>query len=72
MANLILLLAVVLAAASIIFSAAVTAALGNPDWISNACSTIPLLCNDPYQLGIAAAVLGAIWAIMKLASIARS
>jgi hypothetical protein len=72
MATLVLLLAVVLAAASIVFSNAVTAALGYPDWISDVCSNIPLLCNNSYQLGIAAAVFGALWVVMKLVSAARS
>ncbi len=72
MATLVLLLAVLLAGASIVFSNAVTAALGYSDWISNACSNIPLLCHNPYQLGIAAAVLGALWVFMKLVSAASS
>jgi hypothetical protein len=72
MANVVLFFAVLLAGASIIFSSSGTAALGYPAWISNACSNIGFLCNDPYQVGIAAAVFGALWVIMKLASAARS
>ena len=72
MANVVLLLAVLLAAASIIFTNSVTAALGYPEWIHNACSNLPFLCNNPYQVGIAAAVFGALWIIMKLVSAARS
>jgi hypothetical protein len=71
MATLVLLLAVPLAAASIVFSNAVMAALGYPDWISDVCSNIPLLRNNQYQLGIAAAVLGGLWVVMKLVSAAR-
>jgi hypothetical protein len=72
MATLALLLAVLLAGASIVFSNAVTAALGYPEWISGTCSNIPLLCNNSYQLSIAAAVLGALWVVMKLVSASRS
>jgi hypothetical protein len=71
MATLVLLLAVLLAASSIVFSNAVMAALGYPDRISDVCSNIPLLCNNQYQLGIAAAVLGGLWVVMKLVSAAR-
>ena len=69
MRSLVLLLAVLLAAASIVFSSDGMAALGYPDWANNACSTLPLLCNDSRQLGLAAAALGALWLIMKLVSV---
>lgn len=71
MANLVLVLAVVLAGASILFSNAGTAALGYPDWISDTCSNVPLLCNNPQQLGVAAAAFGALWIIAKLVSAMR-
>jgi hypothetical protein len=72
MATLVLLLAVLFAGASIVFSSTGTAALGYPDWINDACLNIPLLCNDSYQLGIAAAVLGGLWVVMKLVSATHS
>ena len=72
MATLVLLLAVLVAGASIVFSNAVTAALGYPVWISDACSNIPFLCNNSYQLGIVAAALGALWVVMKLIAATRS
>jgi hypothetical protein len=72
MATLVLLLAVVLAGASFVFSNSGIAALGNPDWINNVCSSIPFLCNHPHQLGIAAAVLGALWLVVKFASVVRN
>ena len=72
MANLLLLLAVVLAGASVLFSNTGSAALGNPDWISSVCVSAPLFCNNPQQLAIAAAVFGALWIIAKLLSALRS
>jgi hypothetical protein len=71
MANLLLLLAVVLAGASVLFSNAFTAALGYPDWINSVCESVPLFCNNPQQLAIAAAVFGALWIIAKLLSALR-
>lgn len=72
MANLLLLLAVVLVGASVLFTNTVTAALGYPGWISNACETVPFLCNNSQQLAIAAAVFGALWIIAKLVAALRS
>jgi hypothetical protein len=72
MANLLLLLAVVLAGASVLFTNTVTAALGYPGWISNVCSSFPLLCNNSQQLAVAAGVFGALWVIAKLLSALRS
>jgi hypothetical protein len=71
MANLLLLLAVVLAGASVLFTNTVTAALGYPGWISNTCDSMPFLCNNPQQLAIAAAAFGALWIIAKLLSALR-
>jgi hypothetical protein len=71
MANVVLLLAVLLAGASIVFSNSGMAALGNPNWISDACSNVPFLCHNPYQVGISAAVFGAFWVILKVVSAAR-
>jgi hypothetical protein len=72
MATLILFLAVLFAAASIVFSSTCIAALGYPDWINDACSSIPLLCNDTPHLALTAAALGTLWVAMKFTSFLRS
>jgi hypothetical protein len=71
MATVALFFAVLLAGASILFSSSGTAALGYPEWISSACSNVPFLCNNPYQVGIVAAFFGALWVILKVVSAAR-
>lgn len=71
MASLVLFLAALLGGASIIFSNTVTAALGYPDWIHDACSNAPLLCNNSHQLGIAATLFGTLWVVMKVVSSVR-
>jgi hypothetical protein len=71
MADMLLVLAVVLAGASVIFSETGTAALGYPDWINHVCASTPLLCNNPQQLGIAAGVFGGLWIMAKLFSAMR-
>ena len=72
MANLLLLLAVVLAGASVLLSNTVTAALGYPDWINDVCASVPLFCNNSQQLAVAATVFGALWIIAKLLAALRS
>ena len=72
MANVLLLLAVVLAGASVLFSSTGSATLGNPGWITSVFASAPLFCNNPQQLAIAAAVFGALWIIAKLLSALRS
>ena len=47
MANLLLLLAVVLAGASVLFTNTVTAALGYPGWISNVCDKRSVALQQP-------------------------
>ena len=71
MANVLLLLAVVLAGASVLLSNTVTAALGYPDWINSVCESVPLFCNNSQQLAVAAAVFGALWIVAKLLSALR-
>jgi hypothetical protein len=66
--NLLLVLASVLAGASVLFSETGTAALGYPSWMDRVCARVPLLCNEPQQLAVAAAALGALWVLAKLLS----
>jgi len=71
MAGFILLLAVLLAAASVTFYSAAHLAVDGPNWASNMCSTAKLLCHSPKQMAYAAAALAALWLLMRFLSAVR-
>jgi uncharacterized protein (UPF0333 family) len=73
MAGFLLLIAVVLAAASFTSYTAKSAAgaSDSPSWATNACSSVHQLCQYPQELAIAAAGLVALWLLIKFVSAIR-
>ena len=68
MLSLTLLSALLLAAATVVFNIAGTAAADGALWAVNVCSTAPLLCQMPYVTWVPAVALGASWAVLKATS----
>jgi hypothetical protein len=71
MANLILLLAIILAGASFVLADASSTALDSSPWASTVCATVPQACENPHQLAVAAAALAGLWLVAKLLSALR-
>ena len=61
--------ALLLAAATVVFNIAGTAAADGALWAVNVCSTAPLLCQMPYVTWVPAVALGASWAVLKATDI---
>ena len=78
MANLLLLLAIICAGGSLSLYAADEVYMANritgnvPEWASEVCSVAQRFCHKPEQLAYAAAVLTALWLLMKFMSGARA
>lgn len=71
MANLVLALSVVCAAASYAFYTVNDAAGDIPNWARDACSAAPMLCRHPEQMALAAAGFAVLWAVIKFTSAVR-
>lgn len=70
MANLLLLMAIILAGASFTsFTAAKTVADSDaPNWATHMCTTAPYLCHYPQQTAYVAVGLAGLWVLMKFLS----
>jgi hypothetical protein len=72
MANVILLIAILLAGASYTsFTARNAAVSDGPNWATNICSSAHQFCQYPYQMAYAAAGLTAFWLLLKFVSAIR-
>ncbi len=70
MANLILLVAIVLAGASFASFTAMDAS-GAQSWATNLCNAAPAFCQYPWQMAYAAIGLAALWLVMVFVSAVR-
>jgi hypothetical protein len=66
MANFILLLAIICAAASFVLFTA-----DGTGWVNDMCSTARSLCHSPQQVAYAAVGLAGLWIVLRIVSAVR-
>jgi len=69
MASFVLLLAILLGVASVVF--ALVSSADELSWANQICSLAPHPCDNPHQLAYAALALAGLWLVMRLVSAAR-
>lgn len=73
MANFVLLIAVIVGGASFVsFTANDLSAAGyGQQWASDACSSLPLVCEDPQAMAYVASGFAGLWLVMKFVAALR-